>query len=79
MDSGCSQRLPLQGYLKRVIRVPGLLAVIALIEPNTPTIPDVYCGDYFYFSVTSQINIGELSPGSGIECLVVLVLIFENV
>ena len=79
MDSGSSQRLPAESYLYGVIREAGFLVVITLIETDAPAISKVYSGDYFYGSITSQVNIGELSPGSGIECLVILVLVFENV
>lgn len=79
MDSGCPQRLPFQSYLQRVVREPGFAVVIALIQSDAPAISNIYGRDYFYCSVTSQINIGELSPGPGIECLVVLILVFKNI
>jgi hypothetical protein len=42
MQPGRPQRLPLQGYLYRVIEEYRLLLVIALVEANALTVSDVY-------------------------------------
>ncbi len=56
MQSGCSQRLPLQSYLYRVFREDSLLIIVTLIQANAVTISKVYGGDYFYFSLPRRLS-----------------------
>jgi len=42
MQTGRSQRLPLQCYLYRVVGEDRLLLIIALVEANALAVPDVY-------------------------------------
>ena len=48
MQPGCSQRLPSQSDLYRVIREDSLLVVITLVQANAVTTSNVYGRDYFY-------------------------------
>ena len=57
MQSGCSQRLPPQGYLYRVLRENSLLIVVALIQANAVATSNVYGGDYFYYLTSLTVSL----------------------
>jgi len=48
MQPRCTQRLPPQGSLYRVIRKYRFLVIVTLIQANALTLPQVYGWDYFY-------------------------------
>ncbi len=62
MQSGCSQRLPLQGYLYRVIRENGFLFIVALIQADAVTAFKVYGRYYFYFSLPHKFILSRAEP-----------------
>jgi len=54
MQPGCPQRLPLQSYLYRVIGEYRFLFIVALIQANAFTTPDIYSRNDFYCSLTPR-------------------------
>jgi hypothetical protein len=74
MQSRCPQRLPLQGYLQRVIGEDRFLLVITLIEANAPAAFNVYGRDNFRNSLSYRLILEYFRHGRAINALLFLFL-----
>ncbi len=74
MQSWCSQRLPLKGYLYRLVGEYRFLPVITLIEANALTISEVYGRDDFRNSLPYRLILEYLRQGRAKNALLCLSL-----